>query len=244
MPGGCAVSSSGALPAPLRPLPGLDARVPPGERLPPLGLESEDRRARILAATAELVAERGYHATTIEQIVRRARVGWPVFYQRFADKEAAFLALLEETFAAGHDLLRAAAHAAAEPWPRSVAAAMRTLFAGASARPDLARACLVEALTAGPAAVARYERGLQAARPLLLPGRALNPRAAELSDTLEDTLVGAVAWIVYQPLVSGEPERIPALLPEAFEFVLLPYLGEAETAAAVERYAREPDPDS
>jgi AcrR family transcriptional regulator len=226
--------------APLRPLPGLERRTPPGE--PPLLLDPqpEDRRARILAATAALVAERGYHATTIEQIVRRARVGWPVFYERFADKEAAFLALLEETFDTGLALLHGAAARADEPWPGTLAAALRALFAGLAARPALARACLVEALTAGPAAVERYERGLQGVRPLLLPGRTQNPRAAELSETLEDTLAGAVAWIVYQPLIAGEPERIPALLPETFEFVLLPYLGEAETAAAVERYAREP----
>lgn len=221
----------------LRALPGLDARTPPGES--PLPFEAgtvDHRRARILAATAEQVATRGYHATTLEQIVRRARVGWPVFYKRFADKEAAFLALFEETAGAALDLMRDAAEQAEEPWPRAVAAALRVLFDGIAAHPNRARACLVEVLTVGPAAVTRYERALQGMRPLLLPGRDLNPRAAELSDTLEDTLAGGVVWIAYQRLIAGEADRIPALLPETLEFVLLPYLGEEETGRAVKRF--------
>jgi AcrR family transcriptional regulator len=221
----------------LRPLPGLSARTPPGEAPLPLEAGAADpRRARILAATAELVAARGYHATTLEQIVRRARVGWPVFYKRFADKEAAFLALFEETADAALELMRDAAEQAAEPWPHVVAAALRALFTAIAAHPVRARACLVEVLTVGPVAVARYEHAMQGLRPLLLPGRALNPRAAELSDTLEDTLAGGVVWIAYQRLVAGEASRIPSLLPETLEFVLLPYLGEEETARAVERF--------
>lgn len=223
--------------SPLRPLPGLAARMPPGE--PPLPGDGAvaGRRARILAATAELVAEHGYHGATLEQIVRRARVGWPVFYKRFADKEAAFLALLDETFGACEARALAAAEGAAEDWPGAVGDALAALFEAIAERPGPARACLVEALTAGPAAVARYERALHSARPLLGRGRVLNPRAAELSGTLEDTLAGAVAWIAYQRLLDGEAGRLPGLLSEALEFVLLPYLGEAEAARAVQRYS-------
>ena len=222
--------------APLRPLPGLSSRIQPGEAPLPTSAPA-DRRARILAATAAIVAERGYHATTLEQIVRRARVGWPVFYKRFPDKEAAFLALLDETFAAATTRIEAAATRAGDSWPARVAAAMGTFFELIAAYPDHARACLVEALNAGPAAVARYERALHDARPLLRAGRALNPRAAELSDTLEDTLAGAVAWIAYQRLVEGEADGVPALIPESLEFVLLPYLGKQEAARAVSRFA-------
>lgn len=221
-------------PPPLRPLPGHDARVPPGE--PPVsGNDADlDRRRRILAATAELVAKRGYHATTIELIVRRARIGYPAFYRCFEDKEAAFLALFDEAAAQIGELMRGAADQQdGRPWPRAVAAALRALFAAIAEQPLAARACLVEVLTAGPEAVARYEGALHELAPILLPGRSFNPRAAELSDTLEDTLAGGVAWIAYQRLVAGEAEQVPALLAETLEFVLTPYLGEAETARAV-----------
>jgi AcrR family transcriptional regulator len=222
--------------APLRPLPGFADRVRAGGEPLPLAA-GDDRRARILAATAELVAEQGYHPATLEQIVRRARVGWPVFYRCFADKEAAFLALLEEAYAAGGVRLQQAAEAAGEDWSIRVAAALETFLGLVADYPVHARACLVEALTAGRAAVARYEAALHAVRPLLRGGRALNPRAAELSGTLEDTLAGAVAWIVYQRLVEDEASEVPGLFPEALEFVLLPYLGEEETTRAVARWA-------
>ena len=42
----------------------------------------------------------------------------------------------------------------AEAWPEQVAAALATLFDAIAERPILARACLVEVLSAGPAAVA------------------------------------------------------------------------------------------
>jgi hypothetical protein len=89
---------------------------------------------------------------------------------------------------------------------------------------------MVESLTAGPAAAARHEAALKRFVPLLRPGRELNPRQAELPVTLEDTLAGGVLWVVNQRLVAGEADKIRALLPEALEFLLRPYVGEDEAA--------------
>jgi AcrR family transcriptional regulator len=231
------VSPAGERPAPLRPLPGHDRRAPAEGAAFSLAAPGDERRARILAATADLIGEQGYHATTLDQIVRRAHVGWPVFYKRFADKEAAFLALIEQAYAT---VLRRVAAAAAErrdePWPAAVAAALGSVLAAVAAEPLAARACLVEALTAGPASVQRYEAALGSFGTLLRPGRAFSPHAAELADSLEDTLASALAWIAYQRIMAGEAELLPGLLAEALELVLLPYLGEEETAAAVARW--------
>jgi hypothetical protein len=123
----------------------------------------------------------------------------------------------------------------AESWPEQVAAALTTLFEAIAERPIIARACLVEVLSAGPAAVARYEHALSQLVPILRPGREQGPHAKDLPEGLENTLAGGVLWIPYQRLVAGEPERIPELLPETLEFVLLPYLGEREAA----RWARQ-----
>jgi AcrR family transcriptional regulator len=231
------LNSGAERPGPLRPLPGHAQRAPAGGAAF-LAATSDERRARILAATAELVGEQGYHATTLDQIVRHAHVGWPAFYKRFADKEAAFLALVEERFGA---VLRSAEEAAArhpEPWPASVAAALDRVLAAIAADPVTARACLVEALTAGPAAVERYEDALGSVGAFLRPGRAFSAHAAELPESLEDTLASALAWIVYQRLMVGQADLIPDLLAETLELILLPYLGEEDTAAAVERWGR------
>ena len=233
------MSPEGMAARPLRPLPGHAGRAPEGAVFH-LEASRDERRARILAATAELVGTQGYHATTLDQIVRRAHVGWPVFYKRFADKEAAFLALVEESFDTVLGLAAAAAARNPEPWPRAVAAALRQVLLSIAADPPTARACLVEALTAGPPAVERYERALGAVSDFLRPGREFSPHAAELVGSLEDTLASALAWIAYQRLIADQADAVPGLLGETLGLILLPYLGEEETAAAVERWGRAP----
>jgi AcrR family transcriptional regulator len=56
----------------------------------------EERRAAILEATAEMVAERGYAEASIDEIVERAGVSAPVLYDHFPSKQALQLALLDE----------------------------------------------------------------------------------------------------------------------------------------------------
>ncbi len=188
-----------------------------------------DQRRRILEATADLVAEHGYQGATIETIVRQAKVGYATFYKNFEDKEQCYLALLD----AAHELTVRRVQQAYDresEWPDRVAAGLGALFEQIAAHPNVARASLVEALTAGPAAVARHEQVLRRFVPLLQPGRELNPRRDELPDTLEDTLVGGVLWVVNQRLIAGDVAGLRPLLPETIEFVLRPYVGEDKAA--------------
>jgi AcrR family transcriptional regulator len=189
-----------------------------------------DQRRRILEATAELVAEHGYQEATMEAIVRRAKVGYATFYKHFTDKEAAFLALLDAAIGRTAGRAEDAYKREEGPWPDRVGAALGTLFEDVAANPAAARAVLVEALTAGPEAVAKHEAALKRLAPLLRPGRELNPRQAELPESLEETLAGGVVWVLGQRLIGGEAAKLRGLLPETLEFVLRPYVGEDEAA--------------
>src|SRR6476661_8357544 len=82
-------------PEAMRALPGKASRQPPGPEPVSRDAAAADQRRRILAATGELIAEQGYQETTMEEIVRRAKVGYATFYKHYPDKEAAFLALLD-----------------------------------------------------------------------------------------------------------------------------------------------------
>jgi AcrR family transcriptional regulator len=53
-------------------------------------------RARLLDAAAEVFAERGFRAATVDQIVAAAGLSKGTFYWNFATKQDLFLALLEE----------------------------------------------------------------------------------------------------------------------------------------------------
>jgi AcrR family transcriptional regulator len=219
----------------MRLLPGHASRVPLGTEPIRSSDTERDQRRRILRATAELVAKRGYHATTVEHIVKNARVGHATFYKHFETKEDCFLALLDQVAAQTTHRMNEASSTAEGPWPEQVAAALQALFAMVVDQPLVARACLVESLTAGPTAVAHYERALSRVGPLLLQGRQYLRSDCELPATLEDTLAHAVVWMVYQRLIAGEADQITGLLPEALEFILRPYLGEDEAAQHARR---------
>jgi len=189
-----------------------------------------DQRRRILEATAELIAEHGFQETTMEAIVRRAKVGYATFYKHYADKEAAFLGLLDAAIERTASRVEETYRREEGPWPDRVGAGLGALFEDVGAHPDVARAVLVEALTAGPEAAAKHEAALKRLAPLLRPGRELNPRQAELPESLEETLAGGVVWVLGQRLIGGEAAKLRGLLPETLEFVLRPYVGEEEAA--------------
>lgn len=201
----------------------------------------EDQRQRILRATGELVAERGYHAVTVELIVKRARVSFKTFYKHFSNKEECFIELFETVMAAARDRMDAAvARERDAPWPQQVAAALRALFDVFIADPLIARASIVDAPTVGPVMIDRYQQAMSGLTPLLRRGREYNADADDLPATLEDTLAGGMLWSAYQRLIVGDVDRIEALLPDAVVFVLRPYVGEAEAAKWAKWAAEEP----
>lgn len=191
----------------------------------------QDQRQRILRATGELVAKRGYPAVTVELIIKRARVSFKTFYQHFPNKEACFLELFDSVAAGAREATEEALAAEPDaPWPRQVVIALHALFESILADPLIARATIVEAPAAGPVIAERYQAVMNSFSPLFALGRKFNPAAETLPATLEDTLAGGVLWSAYQRLIVGEVDRIEPLMPEAIEFVLRPYLGEADAA--------------
>jgi TetR/AcrR family transcriptional regulator, cholesterol catabolism regulator len=55
-----------------------------------------DARRKLFTAAAELIGERGFHGTTVDDIVQRAGVAKGTVYYHFKSKEALFDALLTE----------------------------------------------------------------------------------------------------------------------------------------------------
>jgi AcrR family transcriptional regulator len=226
-----------AILGPVRALPGKENRQPPGPEPVNRDAAAADQRRRILEATAELIAEQGYQETTMEEIVRRAKVGYATFYKHYPDREAAFLALLNAAIERSAARVEDAYQREEGPWTDRVGAALGALFEDVAAHPAAARAVLVEAVAAGSDAADKHEAALKRLAPLLRPGRELNPRQAELPETLEETLCGGIVWVLGQRLVAGEADELRALLPETLEFVLRPYVGEDEAAREAGEFA-------
>jgi AcrR family transcriptional regulator len=72
-------------------------------------------RAAILAGGREAFAETGYGATSVRDIIRRTDLASGTFYNYFADKDAVFRALVEETGEEARRRVRAARRSALTP---------------------------------------------------------------------------------------------------------------------------------
>jgi len=186
-----------------------------------------NQRERLIAGLATAVAERGYTAVTITDITKGARVSRRVFYANFESKEECFLAAFEVVV--GHICeLAAAAGEGAEDWPGRAIAASRTVLAFFAAEPDLARLCLVESQSAGPAVSARFHEAVHDVVPYLEQGRAERQGARELPPTTEESTLGALVMLASRKVAAGEAEKLEELLPDFAEFILAPYLGAEE----------------
>src|ERR687887_842834 len=71
--------------------PGPREPLPRGPHGLPRDVVVKSQRSRMLGALVEVVAEKGYAATTVADIIGRAGVSRTTFYQQFKDKEDCFL---------------------------------------------------------------------------------------------------------------------------------------------------------
>jgi AcrR family transcriptional regulator len=194
---------------------------------------AHNQRERLIAALATTVAARGYNDVTITDITREAQVSRRVFYANFERKEECFLAAFEVV--AGHIRDLAAGAVAREPdWPRQAIAVSRAVLAFFASEPDLARLCLVESQSAGPAIATRFHEAVHEAVPYLRRGRAERDR--DLPETTEESTLGALVLLASRKVAAGEAKRLEDLLPDFAEFILSPYLG-AEEAGRLARAA-------
>jgi AcrR family transcriptional regulator len=114
---------------------------------------TDAQRARLLDAMIRVVAEQGYAAALVTDVVRAAAVSRSTFYELFASKEACFL----EAYRAGVDVLvervRAAVHTADADWRAQLRAGVRAYLETLEAEPLFTRAYLLEIHAAGPEAL-------------------------------------------------------------------------------------------
>ncbi|HET9197778.1 MAG TPA: TetR/AcrR family transcriptional regulator [Solirubrobacterales bacterium] len=179
------------------------------------------KRRRMMDAIAELTAGSGYEATKIADIVRRAAVARKTLYDNFDGKEDLFLSAIDATMSEMRELVEGACAEADSP-EAGIVAGLEALLDYVAENPAASRMCMVEAISATPSSARLYDAGVRDFVDLF---RRSAPAEVELPATIEESLVGGVAWILQLQIRRGEAERAPELLPELSQFVLSPYLG-------------------
>ena len=115
------------------------------------------QHGRLVDAMAQVVAEKGYPATTVADVVERAGVSRRTFYEQFPDKEACFLAAYDVGLVAVLARIRDAVETGSPGagWRERARAGVEAFLALLASEPAFARALQLEILTAGPAALER-----------------------------------------------------------------------------------------
>jgi AcrR family transcriptional regulator len=195
-----------------------------GEGTPP-GAAPDARRDRLVAAMAELVAQHGYDAVTINELARRARISTKTFYGLFPSKADCFFAMYDEvTERVVASLVRA--------WERGsdqrgrFERAVGAFLSFCAAEPAIARACLVEAPAVEPGGAARRSQTVQRVARLAthaLPaayGRVTQHRSG-LPPVAALAAIGGIVAVVETRLRAADVEGLAALGPELTAAVFL-----------------------
>ncbi|HXR61812.1 MAG TPA: helix-turn-helix domain-containing protein [Solirubrobacterales bacterium] len=189
------------------------------------------KRRRMMDAIAELTAEQGYEATKIADIVRRAAVARKTLYDNFDGKEDLFLSAIDTSLREMRVIVEEACERT-QGEEEKVSAGLEALLDYIAGHPAESKMCLVEAISATPSSARLYDVGVRHFVELL---RASAPSGADLPKTIEESLVGGVAWIIQQQVRRGEAESVLELHDELRQFVLSPYLGVGRVGGAGRR---------
>lgn len=154
------------------------------------------QESRLIVATVQVVAERGYAGASVRQIAARAGISTKTFYELFADKEAVFLGtyssvdLLVERMRASTALARTAAGV--------VEAGLTTYLETLAAEPMFTQSLVVEAVASTDRIRARRSQGLADFASVLVDGlrrvRRAGNRPASSADA-QALIVGALGGV-------------------------------------------------
>jgi len=182
------------------------------------------REALLTAVVAE-VADVGWDRATVAGICRRAGVQVADFDAQFGDKHDCFATagriFVDELLASIRAALRGV-----EEWEAGVRAALGALLTYLAHHPQEARAFLVEALMAGPEALANRDIALRSFASFLAARQlALRDPAGGPSALVSEATVGGIYGIVARRVRDGQIDSLPELRSALAYFLLAPLVG-------------------
>jgi AcrR family transcriptional regulator len=201
-----------------------EGRFPAGVRTLPADLVKAIQRERLLAAMIGAVTQAGYSTLTVQNVLTRAGISRPTFYEQFEDKEDCFLAAFDASAARMCERIEAAVTAAGRGWRDGLRSGIAELLRFIAEEPEEARTVLVEARASSPAGLRRRDELLD---------RFATCIDALVREDLDEPpsaiaaagVVGGIESVLYARLQKGETEDLDALLPSLMYFAVLAYAG-------------------
>jgi AcrR family transcriptional regulator len=201
------------------------------------------QRGRVLEAMVKSVAEKGYAATAIADVVAAAAVSRRTFYEHFRDKEECFLAAFETGLRFLFSRVEQES-AGLEPgdWQGRLRVLLETYLATLASEPEFTKVLHVDTLAAGEQARARWAGLLQRLvafyRSLNQIARGQDPAIPEVSDEVLLVLLGGILEVVREYVRTARVERLPELAPELTTLAVAIVSGAGQGTGAAGRAPR------
>lgn len=180
------------------------------------------QRERIMRATVQVAAGRGYGALTVPGISAAAGTSNHTLYKYFGSKEKAFLAAFDALALRAFEVT-GAAFGAKDSWLEAGVAGVKALLEYIAENPLFCQINFFEIYTAGPVAFDRAEAMLPLFTAYLQPDPLPPEVTLKPSKVVIEAIAGGLWAIIQHEAAAGRSESLPQLLPDILDFVLLPY---------------------
>ncbi len=176
-----------------------------------------EHRSRLLEGMAHAVAQKGYAATTIADVVREASVSRRTFYEHFDGKDRCLVALYE---AASHNALKVLQGALdpGQPWQAQLEHVLSAYFAGLASNPVLLRTLYIEILGLGAEGLAARRR-VNAEMAAFVLSVVNGGGGGALSPAMATAMVGGINELVLECIEQDRLDRLTELVQPAAALV-------------------------
>ncbi len=193
-----------------------ERKLRPG-RGTPREVADRNQRERLFAAMVATVAEKGYEATTVADLVELSGVSRSAFYRHFDDKQACFLAAAQTLIDAALKQFGQERDAVGLDRAKE---AFEGLIATIVDQPAAAKMCIVEVYAAGPEGAAVVDRTMDTATELAMGLYRQIPDRREMPVELVRALVGGIQKVLHKRLYRGQEAELTELTPQLWEWLL------------------------
>ncbi|MFL5872194.1 MAG: TetR/AcrR family transcriptional regulator [Solirubrobacterales bacterium] len=197
-----------------------ERRLRPGPGVPREDVV-RNQRERLFGAMVASVYERGYAATTVNDLVQISGVSSRTFYDLFPDKQACFVAALQGIIEAA---VSYATRNLAEPqgeqsWEEVARRGFDAFATMIAAQPAAAKMALIEAHAAGPEALVPVEGAIAGFEWMTRQMLDQSPERADMPAELVTAHIGAQQEIARTRLRRGTERELPQLADQVWELV-------------------------
>jgi AcrR family transcriptional regulator len=212
--------------------------LPPGRGTPRAEAE-RNQRERLFAAMVATVAEKGYEAATVADLVEMSGVSRSAFYRHFEDKQACFLAAIE---ALVEPAIQTVQGGLEMPGDKEVGKqAFEALIEKIVRQSAASKMCFVEIYAAGPAGVALVDRTLDSFEALIKQLLDSIPGHEGMPPEIVRAIVGGIQKVIHKRLYRGQEEELLGLTSQLWDWMFC-YPPPPGPLKPPRRRSRQPNP--